>query len=105
MYLNQADVGKPLSSADKDFFKYTTVHELGHAWDFSSHGSASRDMENATHSWYLCWVWYIAGGVTTKYGQTNHAEDWAEAVANYVYSPGRIDAQRIAYVKQRMQNP
>ena len=92
------------------FFLSTAVHELAHAWDFNRGGAMSVGMMAATGSYYdpkkvkrnkdgSINVGYVAVGRTPPYGQTNHAEDWADSVSAYVYDQSLIDTNRINYIK------
>ena len=93
------------SFSSVDFFQRTVVHELGHAWDIHSLGNAARDLRLATGSGWINGA-YRVKGVTTKYGGSTDREDWAEAVAETVYSPPStggtgIDKDREKVVRKR----
>jgi len=69
------------------FFQRTVVHELGHAWDIKSWGTASHDLRIATQSGWENHE-YKLGGITTGYAREHGSiEDWAESVAETVYHP------------------
>jgi hypothetical protein len=78
---------------------WTIVHELAHAWDFAAAMSLSRRMRRFTHSWGPVPLlhalypedrrfWYRVGAMPPPCGADkyfNAREDFAEAVAAYVY--------------------
>jgi hypothetical protein len=79
--------------------RWTIVHELAHAWDFSSGTRLSRQMQRATHSNGLLALlklrypanphfWYHVGSPPPPCGTDvnfNRMEDFAESVAAFVY--------------------
>jgi len=96
----------------------TIVHELAHVWDIESGLLLSDRMRRATGSEYVIEAsgqahYHPAGGGeyggATKCGHLSHEEDFAEAVAAFVYGPGYdqgqgryVDRQRLAYVARVM---
>lgn len=79
--------------------RWTIVHELAHAWDFSTGLKLSREMKKVTHSWNAPFglhkffpvnphFWYHVGSLPPPCGTDknfNALEDFAESVAAYVY--------------------
>ena len=79
--------------------RWTVVHEIGHAWDKASWGTLSLRMKWSTQSsgpvglLHLLWpekpaFWYRVGSPPAPCGvdgNFNRFEDFAEAVAAYVY--------------------
>jgi hypothetical protein len=84
--------------------KWTIVHELAHAWDFSTGRALSRELKKRTHSWVnplgmLKGIlknrftdrelfWYHAGSAPPPCGidkNFNAMEDFAESVTAYLY--------------------
>ncbi|MEA5077870.1 MAG: hypothetical protein VB013_04795 [Anaerolineaceae bacterium] len=94
--------------------KWTVVHEFGHAWDFASGLRNSSRMQHFTHSWGPLpllhqWrpaderFWYHPGSLPPPCGKDrnfNRLEDFAEAVAAYVYpeeAKKRADERGMGY--------
>lgn len=79
--------------------RWTIVHELAHAWDFSTGTQLSRQMQRATHSNGLLALlkrrhptnprfWYHIGSPPPPCGTDvnfNRMEDFAESVAAFAY--------------------
>ena len=79
--------------------KWTVVHEFGHAWDFASGCTLSREMQRRTHSFDLFAplrmafpdvpaFWYHVGSPPPPCGTDKNftaMEDFAESVTAYVY--------------------
>jgi len=79
--------------------RWTIVHELAHAWDFSTGTRLSRQLQRATHSsGVFSWLkrrfpknkrfWYHIGAPPPPCGTDvnfNRMEDFAESVAAFVY--------------------
>ena len=79
--------------------QWTVVHEFAHAWDFATGLRLSRRMKRFTHSWGPVPIlhllspddnrfWYHVGSMPPPCGSDKHfnrLEDFAEAVAAYVY--------------------
>ncbi len=78
---------------------WTVVHEFAHAWDYANHLRLSGRMRRFTHSWGPLpllhqWrpaderFWYHPGSLPPPCGKDrnfNRLEDFAEALAAYVY--------------------
>jgi len=99
--MKSAGLGKAHSVTlnEAGFTKWTVVHELGHAWDAVNGWQMSKDMQTAMGSGFAHPIlhffdpdnsayWYDPGqgpppcGVDANF---NRKEDFAEAVAAYVY--------------------
>jgi hypothetical protein len=94
---------------------WTVVHEFGHAWDFAFDLSLSARMRQFTQSWGPIPLlhelfptketfWYHPGALPPpcgKDGNFNRLEDFAEAVAAYIYADdakSRAAARGMAYM-------
>lgn len=98
-----------LTASDTSFDEWTVVHELAHVWDANADWRLSRALESSTGG-YTCWVcqvlrrWFGAYDEQSRWPGCNRAgyfyggrppagsdrnfnrkEDFAEAVAAYVY--------------------